>query len=420
MIARSRKAITATVREYVTAYSAFSRNARAYLALAALQSVGAGVLVTVFAIYVKAWGMSEAVVGGAEGALAIASAVIALMAAPLISIFGYRRLLMAAGAAYAVSRLGQAVVPSTVAVLAFGLLTGVGEGVMRAAASAFLSENSDEAERTHLFAMDLVLRLAGSFVGAMLGGGLAAALEWAMPEAVALRVTVVASGVLLAASAVPALRITEDLHPARHAFAAYRRTVASFGSWPHLLRLGVPQAVIALGAGLIMPFVSLFLKHQLGASIGEVGLVQGVSQLAMGAAALGAPWLGRRFGLIKGTVITEVLSLPLLAILPSIGNLPAAAVVLWVRAALMNMSWPLLNQYSMEGVPAAEKPLVAAGLAFAWAAGWLAGSIIGGRMMAVSYLTPYYVTVGFYAAGALLTWLLLGRRDLRPDARLAE
>ena len=40
--------------------------------------------------------------------------------------------------------------------------------------------------------------------------------------------------------------------------------------------------------------------------------------------------------------------------------------------------------------------------------------------MSQSYATPYYVTVAFYAAGAALTWILLGRRDIRSDARLAE
>jgi MFS family permease len=407
-------------REYASAAAAFSRNARAYLALAALQNAGMGILVTVFAIYVKTWGMSETVVGGAEGALALAAGVIALLSAPLISVFGYRRLLVAACVAYAVSRLGQAFMPYTLAVLSFGLITGVGDGVMRAAATSFLSENSDRAERTHLFTVDLVVRLTAGFLGSVLGGAAATLLGMVMPEAAALRITVGASGVLLAAGAIPGLLIREDLHPARHAMAAYRRTVASFSSWGHLLRLAVPQMVIAVGAGLIMPFVSLFLKHQLGATIGEVGLIQGVSQIVMGVAALGAPWLGRRFGLIKGTVITELLSLPLLASIPSIGWLPGAAGVLWVRAALMNMSWPLLNQYSMEGVPGPEKPLVAGGLGFAWAAGWLAGSVAGGRLMAVSYTWPYYVTVGFYAAGATLTWFLLGHRDVRADARLAQ
>jgi len=419
VIARSRRAVLTHAREYSAAAAAFSRNARSYLVLAALQNAAMGVLVTVFAIYVKTWGMSETVVGGAEGALAIAAGVIALLAAPLISVFGYRRLLVSACAAYAVARFGQALLPTTVAVLAFGLLTGVGDGVMRAAATAFLSENSEEAERTHLYTMDLVVRLGAGFAGSIIGGAMASVLGLWMQAADALRTTVGFAALLFAVAAIPGLFVTEDLHPARHALALYRRTVASFSSWSHLLRLAVPQSVIAVGAGLIMPFLSLFLKHQLGATIGEVGVVQGVSQIVMGVAALAAPWLGRRFGLIKGTVLTELLSLPLLASIPSIPWLPAAAAVIWVRGALMNMSWPLLNQYSMEGVPAAEKPLVSGGLGFAWAAGWLAGSVAGGALMQTSYTWPYYVTVGFYAAGAGLTWLLLGRRDIRPDARLA-
>lgn len=419
MIARSRRALLAHAREYRTAAAAFSGNARSYLWLAVLQNVAMGILVTVFAIYVKTWGMSETVVGGAEGALAIAAGVIALMSAPLISVFGYRRLLLVASVAYAVARFGQALLPTTVAVLAFGLLTGVGDGVMRAASTAFLSENSEEAERTHLFTVDLVVRLVAAFAGSLLGGWAATILGWWMSPADALRGTVVLAAATFGAAALPALAVTEDLHPAKHALALYRKTVASFSSWGHLLRLAVPQAVIAVGAGLIMPFVSLFLKHQLGATIGEVGAIQGVSSIVMGVAALGAPWLGRRFGLIKGTVITELLSLPLLASIPSIGWLPGAAAVLWVRGALMNMSWPLLNQYSMEGVPGPEKPLVSGGLGFAWASGWLIGSVVGGQLMQLSYTLPYYVTVGFYAAGAALTYFLLGRRDVRPDARLA-
>lgn len=418
MIARSRRALSGTLHEYRVAAAAFSGNARAYLLLATLQNVAMGILVTVFALYMKAWGMSEAVVGDAEGMLALASAVLALLAAPLISVFGYRRLLIAAGCAYALSKLGQALWPVTAAVLVFGLVAGIGDGVMRAAASAFLSEHSEEQERTHLFAVDLMVRLGAAFVGSVLGGVMVALLGTWMPEADALRWAVVASAAIFASAVLPALVIREDLHPARHALAAYRTTVAAFSSWGHLFRLAVPQFVISVGAGLVMPFLSLFLRHQLGASVGEIGVVQGVSQVAMCVAVVAAPWLGRRFGLIKGTVLTEVLSLPLLALLPSVGFLPAAAVVIWLRSALMNMSWPLLNQYSMEDVPSAEKPLVAAGLAFGWSAGWLAGAVIGGRLMALSYTTPYYVTVAMYGAGALLTWVLLGRRDVRgalPD-----
>lgn len=420
MIARSRRAAVRAAADYRDAFAHFSGNAKAYLWSVAIQNVALGMLVTVFAIYVKTAGMSEAVVGDVEGALAIASALVGLLAAPLISVFGYRRLMLLAVAAFAVSRIGQAALPVASAMLLFGLASGVGDGVMRSVSSAFLSENSLARERTHLFSVDLVVKVLSGCVGSLAGGLLPLVLLGFLGETGAYRGTVLAAGVVMASSAVPLLGVREDLHPAAHAFAAYRETVRRFRSWGHLLRLGTPQFIISVGAGLIMPFLSLYLKHQLGAGIGEIGVVQGVSQVAMGLAALSAPLLGRRFGLIKGMVITELLSLPFLATLPLITWLPGAAVVLWVRTALMNMSWPLINQYSMEGVPSREKPLVAGGLVFAWSGGWLLGSVAGGRLMELSHTTPYYITAGIYGLGALATWVLLGRRDVRPDARLAE
>lgn len=419
MIARFRHAGARAAADYRDAFEHFSGNARAYLWSAAIQNVALGMLVTVFAIYVKTAGMSEAVVGDVEGALAIASALVGLLAAPLISVYGYRRLMLLAVAAFAVSRIGQAAVPVASAMLLFGLASGVGDGVMRSASSAFLSENSLARERTHLFSADLVVRVLAGCVGSLAGGLLPLVLLRFTSELAAYRTTVLVAGIVMAVSALPLLAIKEDLHPVAHAFAAYRETVKRFHSWAHLLRLGTPQLIISVGAGLIMPFLSLYLKHQLGAGIGEIGVVQGVSQVAMGLAALSAPLLGRRFGLIKGTVITELLSLPFLATLPLITWLPGAALVLWVRTALMNMSWPLINQYSMEGVPSREKPLVAGGLVFAWSGGWLVGSVVGGRLMELSYTTPYYITAGIYGVGALATWVLLGRRDVHPDARLA-
>ena len=172
MIARSRHAAARAATDYRDAFASFSGNARAYLWSVAIQNVAMGMLITVFAIYVKTAGMSEAVVGDVEGTLAIASAVIGLLAAPLISVFGYRRLMLLAAAAYAVARIGQAAVPVASAMLLFGLASGVGDGAMRSASSAFLSENSLAKERTHLFSADLVIRVLSGCVGSLVGGSL--------------------------------------------------------------------------------------------------------------------------------------------------------------------------------------------------------------------------------------------------------
>jgi len=414
MIVRSRRALRAALAEYAAAIHAFSRNARLFLVALGVQSLGIGILVTVFAIYVKGAGLSEAVVGDVEGSLALASAAVCLLIPPLIAVFGYKRLLIVAATLYGVARLGQAGMPEAGVLLAFGAMYGAGDGLMQAAPVSFLAENSAPFERSHLYTADLFVRVMGGMVGGLIGGVLPSMLGGALGEVDAYRATVAVAGLLFLASAVPLLLMREAVGHPRHAFRHYLDTVRQFRSWGHIWRLLIPQVLISLGAGLIIPFLSLYLKQQLGATIGQVGIIQGVSQLAMGFAALGAPVLGRRFGFVRATALAEAASLPFLAVIPFLTSLPVAAVVFWLRSAFMNMSWPTWNQYTMEHVPGRERSIVAGSLSFGFSISWLAGSALGGRLMAYSYTVPYAIATALYAAGALMTWLMLRKHQDPP------
>jgi len=415
VIARSRIALRAVFSEYAAAVRAFRRNARLFLVALGIQSFGIGVLITVFAIYVKSAGLSEAVVGDVEGSLALAAAAVCLIAPPLIAVFGYRRLLVMAAVLYGVARLGQAGAPEVGVLLAFGAMYGAGDGLMQAAPVAFLAENSSPFERSHLYTADLFVRVLCAMVGGLAGGLLPSLLAGWLVEVDAYRVTVAVAGVLLSCSAIPLLLMREALSHPRHAFARYLETVRGFRSWGHVARLMVPQILISLGAGLVIPFLSLYLKHQLHASIGQVGLIQGVSQLSMGVAALAAPLLGRRLGFVKATALTEAASIPFLAVIPFVTSLPLAAAVFWLRSAFMNMSWPTWNQYVMEHVPGRERGIVAGALSFCFSVGWLVGSATAGRLMAYSYTVPYAIATALYGAGALATWLMLRGHQEPPS-----
>jgi MFS family permease len=206
-----------------------------------------------------------------------------------------------------------------------------------------------------------------------------------------------------------------SLLPARHiehsdpaaGLVSYRESIKAFRSWGRLGRLLVPETLISFGAGLSMPFVALFLKHRLGASVDQVGMIQAASSIGMAFAAFGAPWLSRRLGLVGTVVTTELLSLPFLIMVPLATGLPVAAALLLVRGVLMNMSWPVYNQLATEGVPQADRPLVVGWVRFGWSIAWFGGSVLGGRLMAISYTLPWYLTAGFYAAGAVSTFMLL-------------
>lgn len=396
------------VGAYLRTLRGASPNARRYLAAVVLQNLAVGVLGTVFALYVRGIGMSTAVVGDVEGALALAAAVVCLLLPPLVGVIGYRWMLVIAGLAFGASRLGQTMALTPTLIISLGLAYGVGDGIMRSVGVAFLSESGPAGrERTMLFTVDFVLRVAAAFVGAVLGGTLPTLLSIAIPEVEALRWTIAFAGVLLLGSSVPVLGVTEAPRVRQSAWRLYVSTVREFSSWSRLVRLALPEGIISFGAGLIIPFVPLFLKVHLGASVAQIGLITGASGLLMAIATLSTPLLASRFGLIGTVVITELASLPFLLVIPLAGSLPVVALAMWARGALMNMSWPVYNQLAVEGIPSRDKPLVVGWMSVAWSLAWLGGSAVGGRLAASSYTTGYFITVVLYGLGAILSWSLL-------------
>ena len=384
-------------------------NAKHYLAAVTLQGVAIGLVGTLFAIYLKTAGFSEALVGDVEGALAAAAAVTCLLIPPLVAVVGYRTLLIVAALAFAASRFGQILPVSAAVLVALGLLYGIGDGIMRSVGVPFLSEHIGGRDRTLLFTVDFFLRVGSSVVGSLLGGLLPTLLVFlGVAELASYRGSLALGAGIFAFAAIPALQVHERVQHVGHPWAGYMRSVRGFRSWNRLVRFAVPDGVLSLGAGLIMPFIALYLKEHVGASVAEIGFIQGAMSVAMAAAILGAPLVARRFGPIGTVVLTEVLSLPFLVAIPLATSVAGVATLMWIRAMLMNMSWPLFNEATMDRMPAHDKPLISGWMSVAWSACWVIGSVAGGRIMEYSYTLPYFLAAAFYAGGALLTWLLLG------------
>jgi predicted MFS family arabinose efflux permease len=219
----------------------------------------------------------------------------------------------------------------------------------------------------------------------------------------------VAGVAIVAVGLIPMLFLREregaERRPVRE---AYGKSFVGFKSWRHVGKLIAPQAIISLGGGLVMPFIPLYLKGSLHASLGQIGLILGLSSIVTAFGAFGTPVIARKFGLGTGVSMLQGLAVPFLAIVSLAHSLPLAVGALWVRGTLMNMAGPLFNQLSMEGLDEHEKPTVGGWLFCALNLTWLVGSLVGGKLMETSYVAPYIGAVVLYATGAGLTYLLWG------------
>lgn len=404
---------------YREAYRDFTPNARRLLAGHALQNIAYGILLIVFGLFVKAKTGSDAVLGGSEASLSTALAVVCLVSAPLVTMVGYRRTLLLGATAYSIARFGQAALPYTGALLALGFVGGVGEGINQAAVTPFLSQNSRERHRDYLYSADLFVRVGGSFIGCLIGGFLPALLRMGLEQALAYQLTVVVAALFYVASVVPLRHIDEHVsRTPRNAWRRYYATVRGFRSWKHVGTLVTPQFTIAVGAGITMPFVSRYLQSEMLASDAAIGVIQGVTQLAIALAALSGPFLKRTLGVRWAMVLIQLASLPFLVAIPFAPNLWVLAPILWVRSALMNMSWPLFNQYSMHRIAPREKPIIGSSLAFSWATGQIIGALVGGVLMQSGLGGyAYYITAAVYFIGILFMATMLTGDGSRPTRK---
>jgi MFS family permease len=374
-------------------------------------------LATVFGIYIKTAGMSESVVGTVEGAVAFTAAVVCLIGPPLVATVGYRSLMVAAISLIVLSRLGQAAFPVAGVVIGLALAFGLGDGFMRAIGSAFMSENSSSEERTHLFSTEFVIRVLAGFLGGLLGGFMPALLRHWMPEVETYQWTITAGTSIVALGILPMLSLRDRKSREDEKFVAktfrdsYVDAVKHFTSWRHTAKLIGPQMFISLGGGLVIPFIPLYLKHYLHVDIAAIGIIQGLASVVLGFAVFGTPVIARKFGLVRGVALCQALSVPFLALVPFAGSIVMAVMLLWSRSAVMNMAGPMYNQFSMEGVPDRDKPVVAGFMFFALNIMWMIGSMVGGRIMEFSYTAPYTIAVFMYLTGAGLTYLTWRTHD---------
>ncbi|GLV48358.1 MFS transporter [Thermus sp. LT1-2-5] len=353
-----------------------------------LWSFGGNLVYFFLNFHLEALGYTRAHIGYAQALLLLVGVVFALPLAYLIPRLGYLRSLymaffLAVGSGLLLG-LGLLVFP---ALGGYGLAGALLQG----ASAPLMARLVPPERRVALFSLQAALTTASGFFSTLLAGFLS---EW-----------VGARHVLL--FALPffllALPLLRGLPEGEGRLPKLR---GRFGVW---LRLLLPQVVIGFGAGLVIPFLNLYLKEKFGLTYGATGLVFALSSLATGGAMLLQPLLVRMVGKLGAIVWVQALSLPFLALLAWAPWLPVVTVALLVRGALMNAAGPVYAALVMDYLPEEERPgffLLESGL---WSLLFALASALSGKLQAAMGLAAFHylfgATLALYALGiALWPW----------------
>jgi len=394
------------LRDYYRRMNALSRNGRLYLLSTLVSSLGLSIYGLFFNLYVLSLGYSEALVGILVALPALVVAAAALPSGYVGDRVGHRRTMLLGGLLIALSLLGILLFTSVAALIFFTVLYGLGSALSSIVGAPFMIENSAEEERTYLFSVQFALIMIASLFGSLLGGALAGLLHWAW--GIALGSPRAYQGTLVAATALAALALWPlwQLAPPpaeRHPAAVRLRMRSSLG---RLVRLLLPNALIALGAGLLIPFLNVFFRVTFHITDLLLGLLFAGGGLATAIAALTVPILAQRLGRVHTIVSTQLTSLPFLLLIGFSGHLGWSALGYLMRGVLMPMASPLYSLFVMEHVAGEERATVNGISAMSWNVIWAAGSWTSGYVQIAWGFNPLFLaTTAIYLVGTLLTQL---------------
>ena len=401
-------------------YRTLPRNVRLYLMASLLRAFNFQVAAIAMNLYLHAAGLGAPMIGMLNGLPAIANLIFGAPFGRLGDRYGFRRLFLFGAVVAPLAAIGIAWSTAPALLVALAFVQGIGSTTGWVMATPFLSLETPRERLVEVLSLNSALMGVVGVAGSLIAGvlpTLAGHLLGLRPESVVpLRWTYSVGG-LVALSSLPFLYAIREVRPAK---AQVRRPAGETGprraNLGLMARLLLVDALIALGAGMMVPFFQLFFYLRFRFSTASIGLVFALGAVISSAATMIAPRLTRRFGTIRTTIWTQLGSLPFLGFLAWVGSAPLAVASYWLRGSLMNMASPAYAAFEMEMVPAEQRGFLSGLQAvFGGMGRGGIGPLVSGYLQERGGFGPAFsLTLAFYALSSALAWWFFGRRARRP------
>jgi MFS family permease len=306
-----------------------------------------------------------------------------------------------------------ALTTNTTILLAAATLEGIAEGAFGASSNALIADKAGDEKRTSTFSLfGFVGSIAfglGSFIIPIVV--IFQAFGFSTVESHTMLFLILAA--LSLSSTLIMLRITESRILKKPKTSL--RGLLPRKSKGVIMKFVLASAIVAFGAGMIVPLMTRWLDKRYGISDTVSGPILGAANIVIGVATLAAPPLAKRIGLVKAIVVTQGLSTLFMFATPLFPDYLSASFVYTLRAFLMNMASPLQNSMIM-GLVAEDERGAASGVSAAfWRLPNAFSTSIGASLIGVGLLSePFFLAGAFYIVSIALFWLFF-RRTRMPE-----
>lgn len=196
--------------------------------------------------------------------------------------------------------------------------------------------------------------------------------------------------------------------------------------WFLIIKAIVPTLLIAIGAGLTIPFINLFFYSVFGMDSAQFGLLGSIASAVGFFALLLAPTLKRRYGYKISIILTQVIGIALLIIMiftelfSTVEGIMFVAIAAYIlRQPMMHISSPITSELTMKYVGEKNQELISAVNSSIWSATWFISAKIFQilRKMEFEYYKIFFLTAVLYALGVVLYYFIIREYQSRKSEK---
>lgn len=400
--------------ELIGTYAGIPKEAKYLIYATILPSVAYGMLFTDLSYFLTTvQGMTADFVGVVLFSTGVAVFISSLLLGIAADVYGRRKMLIGGNILSSVILVVFALTTNPILLLTAALLWGISEAAVLASSTALLAEKVGHDKRNCVFSLYSFAQSMAFGLGSL---SIPLVLVFEIAGFTNNESHIILYVLLAALSLSSTLLILKASESGK-----LKKPALSFSdllpkkSKDVLAKYVFSTTLIAFGAGLVVPLMTLWFHYQYNISDAISAPILAVSSMLIGLATLLGPFAAKRFGLIKAIVFVQLLSTVFMFLTPLSPNFALAGLVYSIRALLMNMASPL-SQSMIMGLTAEDERGTASGISGAlWRLPNALSTWIGAWLMGIGFLAePFFIASLFYIVSILLFWVFF-RKVKMPE-----
>ncbi len=392
------------LKKLTSGYAGISKDAKYLIYASVFPSIAYGLIFTDISYFLTAvQEISADFAGIVISSMGISTFIASLFLGALADVYGRKKLLITGNILASLVLIVLAITTNPILLLVAAILEGISEAAFLSSSSALLADKVTAEKRTKAFSLYGFVQSIAFGVGSFAIPAVLIFEFFGFTNKESHILLYVSISALSLISTLIMLKVNESDRLKKSVDGIIDFFPKQSGSI--LLKYVITGAIIAFGAGMVVPLMTLWFNLQYGISDAISAPILGLSSLLIGLAILVAPFLARKFGLVKAIVVTQIISTVFMFATPLSPNFALAGLVYSLRALLMNMVSPL-SQSMIMGLVAENERGAASGISGAlWRLPNALSTYIGAWMMGIGFLTePFFAAGIFYLISTLLFW----------------